>query len=77
MRIFLILLTFLVAAPAFAAGLGFNPFEKSSPTSATGSQTHGPSSAMPSAQKSASSAAPVAPPKSDAQQPVKNQSVKK
>jgi hypothetical protein len=77
MRIFLTLLTLLLTTPAFAAGLGFNPFEKGSPTSATGSQTQGPSSTAPSAQKSASGAAPVAPPKSDAHQPVKNQPVKK
>jgi uncharacterized protein YdeI (BOF family) len=76
-RILLALLFVLITAPTFAAGLGFNPFEKGSPTSATGPQNQGPSSTSSSAQKSASSATPVAPPKPDVHQPAKNQAVKK
>jgi len=43
-----ILLSLFLALPAGAAGLGFNPFEKSSPTSPGGQQNNrptGPSSA--------------------------------
>ncbi|QWD65029.1 hypothetical protein [Polynucleobacter sp. MWH-UH2A] len=52
-KISAILISLLVAMPAYSAGLGFNPFDAKSPTSATGSVKPNPTAPAP--------AAPVAP----------------
>lgn len=44
-----ILVGLLISMPSFSAGLGFNPFERNSPTSATGSAKPSPASPAPAA----------------------------
>jgi len=74
------LLTFLavfLASPVFAAGLGFNPFDKPSPTSPTSpSAPNKPGPSVPSgpAQKLAPIPAPASPQKSELPAPAKGQS---
>ena len=61
-RFFTILLSFAIALPAGAAGLGFNPFDKNSPTSPGGSQKASPTS--PSSANTPKPPAPVVAPNS-------------
>ena len=63
-----ILTSVLFSIPAYSAGLGFNPFERSSPTSATGAGKSSPASPSPVATPAPKAApSPVAPTKHDAQ----------
>ena len=76
LRILVISLVSVFSCSAFAAGLGFNPFEKPSPTSPTSASTPskpGPSAPSGPAQRIAPSPAPAAPQKSDALTPAKSQ----
>ncbi|WP_173955722.1 hypothetical protein [Polynucleobacter tropicus] len=67
-KILAILSGLLLSIPAYSAGLGFNPFERSSPTSATGAAKPSPASPAPAATPAPKAApSPVAPAKQDAQ----------
>jgi hypothetical protein len=66
-----ILMSVFVTLPAYSAGLGFNPFDRHSPTSAAGSPKPGPS-APSNPPTSKPIPAPVSPIKQDAQAPAKN-----
>lgn len=63
------LICFLIAMPVYSAGLGFNPFDRKSPTSATGSAKPSPATPAPTSPppKVTPSQAPVSPAKPDAQ----------
>jgi hypothetical protein len=68
LKILAILAVLSLSAPAYSAGLGFNPFERNSPTSATGSakpSPAAPASSVAPAPKPAPT--PVLIPKQDAQ----------
>ncbi|QWE15720.1 hypothetical protein [Polynucleobacter sp. AP-Nino-20-G2] len=65
-------LTFCLALPAGAAGLGFNPFEKSSPTSAGATQNNRP--AGPASGPAPKGPAPTAGPKTQPATPPTNNS---
>lgn len=54
-----ILISALISMPAFSAGLGFNPFDRSSPTSATGSSKPTPTAPVPAAAPAAKPAPSV------------------
>jgi hypothetical protein len=70
-----IFLGVFIAMPAFSAGLGFNPFDRQSPTSPTAAPKPGPTSPAANtspAPKAIPSPAPASPIKQDVQSPAKN-----
>jgi hypothetical protein len=67
---FLATLTVFLTLPAYSAGLGFNPFEKNSPTSATKPSKPSPSSPAP-VSSPAPKPAPTPAPQQSTHQPAK------